>query len=207
MKLCIQCVWGTRLSSLKFECLFQITGLVTEGTSWERPLITRQEHSASPNATIHSSLGNETAFHLANRLFMWLFCQHESGGKLYQLSFLALISISLSKLVILVLTPQAHRQAWGRTATTVGNGQNTVSFLFSFPNSHTIVIKYAENFYRPSFHLPLWFGNTYSRKSVPWYTVHTTRNNTRCIRTYFLPKQPSENFCLKDSNVINVYFL
>lgn len=94
------------------------------------------------NATIHSSLGNETAFHLADWPFVWLFCQYESGGKLYKLSFLTLISISLSKLVILALTPQAHRQAWGRTATTVGNVQNTVSFLFSFPNSHTIVIKY-----------------------------------------------------------------
>lgn len=114
-----------------------------EGMSGERPLTTRQDHSVPLQPLpfiVHQTI--ETAPPLADHLFMWLFCQCESGGTLYNVSFLAPTSISLFKVAILVLTLQAHRQAWARPPTTAGNGQIHCVLTSSFPNSQAVVIKH-----------------------------------------------------------------
>lgn len=66
-----------------------------------------------------------------------------------------------------------------------------------FPSQIARQLSYTENFYRtssPCAHV-IW-KHIFQQVSSPTYTMHTTRNNTRCTGTYFLPKQPSETLLL-----------
>lgn len=118
-------------------------------------------------------------------------------GKNYKVSFVALISISLSKAVILVLTPQAQIDM-SQTSCHCWKWANPLCPFFpsQIARQLSLNITYTEKFYRPSSpcaHV-IW-KYIFQKVSSLTYAMHSTRN-TRCIGTYFLPKQPSETLLL-----------
>lgn len=119
-------------------------------------------------------------------------------GKNYKVSFLALISISLSKVMILVLTPQAQIDM-SQTSRHCWKWANPLCPFFpsQIARQLSLNITYTEKFYRPSSpcaHV-IW-KYIFQKVSSLTYAMHSTRNNTRCTGTYFLPKQPSETLLL-----------